>query len=390
MKAVSINDAMYWVGGIDWNLRNFHGYLTPRGSTYNAYLVVDETVTLIDTVKHYLYDEMISRITSVIDPSKIEYIVSNHVEMDHSGGLPKLMKLVPHATIITSPKGEQGLKEHYDTSNWKFKTVTTGDQVSLGKHSLHFLLTPMIHWPDNMVSYCPERKILFSNDSFGQHLATPERFDDELPLDIAVEEAQKYYGNIVLSYNNQVQKELEAASALDIDSIAPSHGIIWRSHVNKIIEKYSQWSSNKTENTALIVYDTMWDSTAKIAEAIREGFEVRNVKVKMMNLKNTHISDIMTHVVTAKYICVGSPTLNSNILPTISAFLTYLRALSPKNRTALAFGSYGWGGQSIDQVNEGLRQCGFETLEPIKVRYIPNPKHLNEVAEKIAQTIPNT
>ena len=245
----------------------------------------------------------------------------------------------------------------------------------------------MIHWPDNMVSYCPEEKILFSNDSFGQHIATPERFDDEISEGIAIEEAQKYYGNIVLSYNSQVQKELEAASQLDISMIAPSHGMIWRSHIDKITDKYRKWAFNQTENLALIVYDTMWDSTGKMAEAIREGFENRNVKVKMFNLKQFHISDIMTDVVDARYICVGSSTLNSNMLPTVSAFLTYLRALSPKTRIGMAFGSYGWGGQSIDQVDEGLRLCGFEMLEKVKAKYIPDQETLKAITSRIEKEI---
>ncbi len=386
MKAVKIRENIYWVGGIDWNLRNFHGYLTPRGSTYNAYLIIDDNITLIDTVKHYLYDEMLARISSVIDPSRIQTVVSNHVEMDHSGGLPRLMELIPNARLVTSPNGEKGLREHF-RKDWNFSVVKSGDSISLGKRTLQFLLTPMIHWPDNMVSYCPEEKILFSNDSFGQHIATPERFDDEISEGIAIEEAQKYYGNIVLSYNSQVQKELEAASQLDISMIAPSHGMIWRSHIDKITDKYRKWAFNQTENLALIVYDTMWDSTGKMAEAIREGFENRNVKVKMFNLKQFHISDIMTDVVDARYICVGSSTLNSNMLPTVSAFLTYLRALSPKTRIGMAFGSYGWGGQSIDQVDEGLRLCGFEMLEKVKAKYIPDQETLKAITSRIEKEI---
>lgn len=386
MKAVKLTENIYWVGGIDWDLRNFHGYLTPRGSTYNAYLIIDDNITLIDTVKHYLYDEMISRISSVIDPAKIDTVISNHVEMDHSGGLPRLMELIPEARLITSPNGEKGLRDHY-RKNWNFSVVKTGDSVKLGKHTLQFLLTPMIHWPDNMVCYCPEEKILFSNDSFGQHIATTERFDDEVGEAIAIEEAQKYYGNIVLSYNSQVQKELEAASHLEINTIAPSHGLIWRSYIGKIFSKYSKWAYNQTEKKALVIYDTMWKSTAMMAEAIRDGFENRDIKVKMFNLKESHISDIMTDVVEAKYICVGSSTLNSNMLPSVSAFLTYLRALSPKERTGLAFGSYGWGGQSIDQVDEGLKMCGFEMLEKIRCKYIPAPETLSEITSKIEKRV---
>lgn len=387
MKAVKLRENIYWVGGIDWNLRNFHGYLTPRGSTYNAYLIIDEKITLIDTVKHYLVDEMLERIRSVVDPSKIDYIISNHVEMDHSGGLPRMMEIAPKATIVTSPQGEKGLREHFATDSWNFQTVKTNDTLRIGSHSFSFVLTPMIHWPDNMIGYCPEEKILFSNDSFGQHIASPERFDDETPLDIALEEAQKYYGNIVLSYNSQVQKALAVAATLDISMIAPSHGLIWRSHIAEIVEKYTAWSTNRTDNLALIIYDTMWESTARLALAVRRGFENRGVKVKIHTLKTSHISDIMTDVVCAKYICVGSPTINSMMLPTVGGFLTYLRALSPRERIAMAFGSYGWGGQSIDQVNEMLKECGFTMMEPVKAKYVPSPALLEEITARIEREV---
>jgi flavorubredoxin len=294
--------------------------------------------------------------------------------------------LIPNAKIFVSAQGQKGLMEHY-RKNWNFSVVKTGDKINLGKRNIQFVMTPMIHWPDNMLSYCPEEQILFSNDSFGQHIATPQRFDDELPVGIILEEAQKYYGNIVLSYNSQVQKALETASQLPISMIAPSHGIIWRSNIPDIIAKYSKWANNRTDNLALIIYDSMWESTEKLASAIRKGFENKGVNVKLHELKSSHISDVMTDVVDAKYICVGSPTLNSNMLPTVAGFLTYLRALSPKQRTGLAFGSYGWGGQSIDQVEECLKLCGFDILEQIRTKYIPDQQILDNVTSKIESLI---
>ncbi|MTI81799.1 MAG: FprA family A-type flavoprotein [Firmicutes bacterium] len=386
MQPVKIKEGIYWVGGIDWDLRNFHGYLTQRGSTYNAYLIIDEKITLIDTVKHYLYDEMIERISQVVDPAKIDYVVSNHVEMDHSGGLPKLLELAKNATVVTSAKGESGLKAHYKTE-WNFKTVKSGDSLNLGSKNLQFLLTPMVHWPDNMMSYLVEDKILFSNDAFGQHLATSERFDDQYPLGIIKEEAAKYYANIVLPYGPQVIKALESASKFDIDIIASSHGIIWRSHIPEIIEEYKKWAANEFEDKAVIVYDTMWGSTAEIATAIQRGFENKNINTRMMNLDVNHISDIMTEVLTAKYICVGSPTINNNMLPSIASFLTYMKGLSPKKRTGLAFGSYGWGGQSIGQVEEVLSDCGFELMEKVKVQYVPEEENLQKISKQISKSI---
>lgn len=386
MEAVKIKEGVYWVGGIDWHLRNFHGYLTQRGSTYNAYLIIDEKITLIDTVKHYLYDEMIQRISSIIDPEKIDYVISNHVEMDHSGGLPKLMEMIPNAEVFTSPNGEKGLKKHYK-KDWNFNVVKNGDSINLGKRNINFVLTPMVHWPDNMVSYCPEEKILFSNDAFGQHIATSERFDDELPINIVMEEAKKYYANIVLPYSFQVKKALEALGGIELDVIAPSHGIIWRDHIDDILKAYVKWSDNKTDNLALIIYDTMWNSTEKIAFAIQNGFEQKNINTRIMNLQHNHISDIMTDILTAEYICVGSPTLNNNMLPTVAAFLTYLKGLAPKDRTAMAFGSYGWGGQSVGMIEDILKSCKFDTLEQIKLQYVPDDEQLEEVTEKIVSQI---
>ncbi|WP_443112437.1 FprA family A-type flavoprotein [Dehalobacter sp. DCM] len=386
MKAVKVAENIYWVGGIDWHIRNFHGYMTQRGSSYNAYLVIDEKITLIDTVKHYLCDEMIARISDIVDPADIDYVISNHVEMDHSGSLPEIMAIATKATLVTSPNGEKGLKAHFK-DQWNYRIVKSGDTLNIGKRTLAFVQTPMVHWPDNMVTYLPEDKILFSNDAFGQHIASSERFDDELPLGILLEEAQKYYANIVLPYGSQVQKALEAVSGLEINTIATSHGIIWRSHIPDILREYQKWSSNTTENKAVVVYDTMWNSTEIIADGIVEAFENKGYQVKLMNLRNNHISDIMTEVTTAKYICVGSPTLNNNIMPTVASFLTYMKGLAPKNRMGLAFGSYGWSGQSVGIIEQALKDCGFETLENIRIQYIPDEDQLEESIKKLEGSI---
>lgn len=378
MKPVQLKNNIYWVGGIDWDVRNFHGYLTQRGSTYNAYLILDEKITLIDTVKHYLYEEMLERISTIIDPAKIDYVVSNHVEMDHSGGLPRLMELIPNATVFTSAAGQKGLKNHYQ-QDWKFQPVKSGETINLGKRNLTFVHTPMVHWPDNMVAYLPEEKLLFSNDAFGQHIASSERFDDQLPLDIILEEAAKYYANIVLPYGSQVQKALEALSGLDIQMIAPSHGIIWRSQIQSILAEYQKWSTNRTEEKAVIVYDSMWESTEKIASAIGSAFEDKEIATRILDLKVNHISDVMTEVLTAKYICVGSPTLNNNMMPTVAAFLAYLKGLAPKNRIGLAFGSYGWSGQSVGMIENILQECGFQLLNNVRIQYVPTREQLDEL-----------
>ncbi len=386
MKAYKLRDNIWWVGAIDWDLRNFHGYLTQRGSTYNAYLIIDEKITLIDNVKYYLYDEMISRISDVIDPARIDIIVQNHVEMDHSSGLPQLMKLIPNAKIYTNANGIKGLKAHYK-EDWNFEEIKSGDSIKIGKRDLTFLTTPMVHWPDNQVTYCPQEKILFSNDAFGQHIATNERLVEEYHLSIALEEAKKYYANIVLPYSRMVQKVLEAAAPLELEMIAPSHGLIWTEHIPQILAAYTDWANNVADpGRALVIWDTMWKSTQMMAQAIAQGFENRGIKAKMLNLQTNHISDIMTDVMDAKYICVGSPTINSSILPTVAAFIYYLKGLSPKERIGLAFGSYGWGGQSVPILQQMLgdpKECGFTMLEPIKTLYIPDSETLRGITQNI-------
>lgn len=386
MKAVEVLKGVYWVGGIDWNLRNFHGYLTQRGSTYNAYLIIDEKITLIDTVKSYLTGEMLERIRSVVDPSKIDYIISNHVEMDHSGALPEIMRLAPNAQIFCSPKGETGLREHYQ-QDWNFRPMESGTVLNIGMRNLHFILTPMVHWPDNMVVYMPEGKVLFSNDAFGQHLASSERFDDEYSLEITLLEAKKYYANIVLPYSRQVQKILVGINDMDIEIIANSHGIIWRKYVREIINGYSNWASNETRKRALIIYDTMWHSTEAMALAIQDGFEQKGYVTSLLSLQHHHISDIMTEVIDSEFICIGSPTLNGHMLPTMAAFLNYMSGLAPKNRKSIVFGSYGWGPKQIEEMVGIMESSGFEVLATEKIKYVPSAKDLEELRKRVTGVI---
>jgi len=381
MKKVEIKPDIHWVGGIDWDLREFHGYLTQRGSTYNAYLIQDEKTVLIDTVKHYLFDEMVDRISELVDPGDIDIIVSNHVEMDHSGSLPKIKELCPNAKIITSTMGEKGLKRHYK-ADWDMQVVQSGDTLNIGKRTLHFVHTPMVHWPDNMVTYSPEDSILFSNDAFGQHIATSERFDDELCFDILREEAAKYYANIVLPYGDQVKKAMDGLGGLDMDTICPSHGIIWRAHMADILAEYGKWCTSTTEDRALIVYDTMWGSTEKMARSLQSGLEEAGVPTALRNLHSSHISDVMTDVLTSRIVCIGSPTLNNGMLPTVGAFLTYLKGLRPKDRVGFAFGSYGWGGQSPKEINAVLEDLKWQLpVDPKKLQYIPDNDELDGMKE---------
>jgi flavorubredoxin len=376
-----IKPGVFWVGGIDWDIRNFHGYLTQRGTTYNAYLIVDEKVVLVDTVKHYLFDEMLARIKEIIEPSKIDYIVSNHVEMDHSGSLPKILKYATNAKVITSIQGEKGLSRHYK-KEWDFQVAKSGDTLNIGKRTLHFVHTPMVHWPDSMVTYIPEDKLLLPNDAFGQHIASSERFDDEIGWDILKEEASKYYANIVMPYGDQVNKALEALSGLEIEMIGPSHGIIWRSLIPKILGEYTKWANHETENKALIVYDTMWDSTEMMANKLREGLEEKGVIVTVRSLKTNHISDVMTDLHDSKMVLIGSPTLNNGMLPSMGAFLTYIKGLRPRSRIGFAFGSFGWGGQAVGEIEKVMKDLGWEIpIECTKIKYIPDDDELEAVKE---------
>jgi len=371
MEAINIKPDVYWVGGIDWNLRNFHGYQTPRGSTYNSYLIVDEKITLIDTVKHYLFEEMLERIRTVIDPKDISYVISNHVEMDHSGSIPQLINLIPDATVITSNRGEKGLLKHYN-HQWKTKVVQSGEKLSIGKRTLSFVHIPMVHWPDSMVTYSKHDRLLFPNDAFGQHLATSERFDDELPIGTLKEEAAKYYANIVFPFGGQVQKALEGLKVLDFDMIAPSHGIIWRSHCDKVIKLYEKWSTNTTDLKAVIIYDTMWGSTQKIALALLEGLRSEGISVSLKNLQNNHKSDILKDILESKLVLLGSPTLNNGMLPTMGGFLTYLKGLKPVDRVGFVFGSFGWGGQAVGEIEKIVEGLGWDRpIDSVNINYIP-------------------
>lgn len=387
-KVTEIKEGIYWVGAIDWNVRNFHGYTTNRGSTYGAYLIMDEKITLIDTVKGPFAKELLERIAEIVPPEKIDYIISNHVEMDHSGAIPDVMKHIPNAKIVTiAGSGLKGLTAHYGSA-YEYMPVKAGDTLNIGKRNLNFVPTPMLHWPDNMVTYCPEEKILFSNDAFGQHYASSTRYDDDSDLKEVYQEAKKYYANILMPYSAQMKKTLPAVESLDIEMIAPSHGVIWRKHIKEIIELYKHWCGGADSSEAIVVFDSMWHSTEKIADYFTEAFAIAGKKVQSFDLKETHISDIMTAALTAKYIAVGSPTLNNNMLPTVAGFLTYLKGLTTKDKIGFAFGSYGWGGQSIAQVAEGLKTCGYEMPgELYRFNYIPKEEELFAMQKTVIELI---
>ena len=388
LTAKEIKPGIWWVGGIDWNERMFHGYTTEAGITYNAYLIIDEKVTLIDTVKPKFADELIQRISQVIDPSKIDVIVTNHVEMDHSGTLPRIHELAPSAEIYASaPNGVKEIKAHYGLD---VTGVKSGDSISIGKRTLTFVATPMVHWPDNMVTYCPEDKVLFSNDAFGQHFASSKHFDVDNDLAEVMYQARKYYANIVQPYAAQARRALDAVKALDLEMIAPSHGIIWTEHIADILAAYDEFCSGEVKEKALVLYDSMWESTAKMAKAICEAFVEEGVPARYIDLKHMHESDIMTDFLDTKYVCVGSPTLNSQMLPTVAGFLTYMRGLSPKNkqRVGLAFGSYGWAPIGPKNVGKQLEEAGFaQPVDTLAQNWIPSQEALDGIQATVRSMI---
>jgi flavorubredoxin len=378
MAKIEIKPGVNWVGGIDWDLRSFHGYSTRRGTTYNSYLIMDEKTVLVDTVKHYLFDEMLTRIKELTDPSKIDYIVSNHVEMDHSGSLTRMQALAPRAKILTSTMGEKGLLRHFKGLN--LQTVKSGESLNIGKRTLTFHHIPMVHWPDSMVTHIPEQSLLLPNDAFGQHIASDDRFDDQIEWGILKEEAAKYYANIVMPYGDQVKTAMGALSGLRIDMIAPSHGMIWRSRIPDILREYSKWCAYETEKKALVVYDTMWHSTERIAHMLKEGLEQASIPVTMRNLSVTDNSDIVTDLLTSRLVLLGSPTLNNGMLPSMGAFLTYIRGLRPRRRIGFAFGSFGWGGQAVGEMEGVLKGMGWELPEKgINLKFIPEQDELAQV-----------
>jgi flavorubredoxin len=341
---------------------------------------MDENVVLVDTVKHYLFDEMRARIEEIVEPSRIDYIVSNHVEMDHSGSLEKMQRLAPNARVLTSAMGEKGLLRHFKGLN--LQVVKNGETQKIGKRTLAFHYVPMVHWPDSMVTYVPEEKLLLPNDAFGQHIASSERYDDQLDWGILKEEAAKYYANIVMPYGDQVKAALGALSGLQIDMIAPSHGIIWRSRIPDILKEYGKWCTFQTEKRALIVYDSMWGSTAKVAHSLKSGLEDAGVPVSVKRLSVTDMSDVVTELLTTRLVLVGSPTLNNGMLPTVGAFLTYIKGLKPRQRIGMAFGSFGWGGQAVGEIEGMLKGMGWELPEKgINFKFVPTEEELAEARQ---------
>ena len=385
MKACEIKKGIYWVGVVDLNIRHFHGhtYTTKRGTTYNAYLIIDEKTTLVDTVYGPFAEEMFERIREITPLEKIDYVVVNHVETDHSGALPALLKLCPRAKLFGTAKCKVGLFRNY-YGNWDFQVVKTGDELKLGKRTLTFIEAAMIHWPDSMFTYSKEDELLMPNDAFGQHYATNERFDDEVDGVVLMEEVAKYYANILWPLSSVIMKKIEEVqkSGIKINMIAPSHGVIWRKDPGKVISAYRSWARNDTIRKAVIVYETMWGATAKMARKLAEGLEDSKVDVKIFDINESDRTEVIKEMFDAKGYIIGSATHGNDMLSAIAGFLHFLKGLKPKNRIGAAFGSYGWSGGAVASIEKALKETPIEIAQgPISIKFMPDENDMKSCYE---------
>lgn len=379
MNVVELKNGIYWVGAIDWAVRDFHGYVTPRGTTYNNYLILDDEITLLDTVKEDFADTTIKNIKAIVEPKKIRHIIINHIENDHASGLDRVKSLCPEADIYITERGKKGLERFFDITGWDIKIVKTGDTLKIGKRTLLFIETPMLHWPDSMMTYIKEEKILISQDAFGQHIASSARFDDEYITCASMAELEDavidYYANILMPFGQLIKSKIAEIQklGLEIDMIAPDHGIIWRANPGKALQMYLDMANGKANLAVSIIYDTMWHSTEKMTLPIMRGIKDEGVDCKVIKLRATPMSIAITEFWKSRGSLIGTPTLNNILYPTIAEFLTHLRGLRPKNRIMGAFGSYGWGGGAVKEAYEEFKRMGLEVFEPgLQILYIPS------------------
>lgn len=380
MKPLEIVPDIFDVGIQDWAVRDFHGYQTEKGATYNSYLIMDEKITLIDTVKAPFAEDLLHNISQVTPLENIAYIVINHVEPDHSGAMPALAKACPNAKFIISMAGKNEAIQHYGDI-FDFEVVKDGQTLNIGEHTLTFAMMTMLHWPDNMATYCEEEKLLFSNDAFGQHYATSKRFDDLVDQGVLYYEAKKYFANILWPYARLIDKAIAKIAGFDIRIIAPSHGVIWRTNASEIIDLYSKWGRGVCDGSLVIAYDSMWGGTEKIARAIARGAQRAGVEVKVFKMSNTPNSTVSTEVFTCSGLLVGSPTLNSGMLPTIGSLLVYLKGLNPVGKKVATFGTFGWAGGAQKDMEEILLKFNKEVMPPFQCKWTPQAANI-EAAEQ--------
>lgn len=375
----TLRHGIEWVGYVDWTIRDFHSYTTEQGTTYNAYLVLDRQNALIDTVKAPYAEDLLGNIAEVTELDSIRWVICNHAEPDHAGALPKILSALPNAILVCNEKCRAVLSQYFDIAAWKIKIITPGETLSLGERTLEFVNTPLAHWPEAMFTYLPQERILFSMDAFGQHYASAQRFDDEARLDTALIEAKTYFANILTPYGVPTGKALAAAEKLEIEMIAPAHGIIWRTHLPKILEAYQDWTSGIPRRKVVVLYDSMWESTAQMANAVHEGAVHKGADVRLIHIRRNDLTRIATEVFDAAAVAFGSATLNMWMMPMAGAVLAYLQGLKPSRKAALAFGSFGWSKGGPEAVHEAMEGLKWEMIgPPIKAQYRPTPQVLEE------------
>ncbi len=377
---IKIKDNIYWVGVKDWELKHFHGeeLSTHRGSTYNSYLIKDKKTALVDTVWTPFQREFIDHLEKNIGLENIDLVVVNHTEQDHSGSLPYLMEKIPNAPIYCSKNGAMMIKKHYH-SDWNLNIVKTGDSFDLGDNKLVFVEMPMLHWPDSMATYVAGANVLLSNDAFGQHYASPYMFNDQVDQCELFQEAIKYYANILTPFSKLVKAKIQEITSLNlpIDMIAPSHGIIWRDNPMQIVEKYDQWASGYNEGSVIVLYDSMWGATRKMALAIARGITNKGLGVKTLSMGKNDKSDLVTEIFKSKGVVLGSSTINNGVLGDVAAMLDIIKGLKFKGKIGAAFGSYGWSGESVKIIETKLKEAGIEIMaEGIKAQYNPTTEEI--------------
>ena len=382
MIMTQLRPGVHWVGVREWAKKFFHGHelSIAHGTSYNSYLIVDEKIALIDSVKNEHAEEFLQNVSRIVPLSKIDYFIVNHGEPDHSGAFTRLLAANPRAKVVASKNGAQILKRHYPGA-YDVQVMKTGDQLSLGKKTLKFFDTQMLHWPDSIFAYCPEEKILFPNDAFGQHYASSSLYADECDQCEVWQEAIKYFANILTPYSARIIVKVGEFVGLGwpVEMICPSHGLIWRKDPLTIVNKYVEWASGKAQAAVVVIYDTIWHGTEKMARSICRGLETEGVPFRLFNAGTSDFNDVMTEILKARGVLVGGPTLNNNLMPTLVPYLESIRGLRFVNKIGAAFGTYGWSGEGVGRIEEFLVSGGVKIVQVgYRVSYAPGEEDLKQ------------